>query len=109
MVEQQDTRAAMDQLYALGLFIGGLDGYPGAKHDAMEIGRQAAAIRNRFQQSPDVATDADFQRIAKLWKWASVVDCVYRQGALRHFNVKHPGPLEHGPYDDDDDTEFGAR
>jgi len=81
------TTKTIDKLYCLTCFMAGLDGYPGARHDATLINREAGQLLKRLRETPDVVTDAEMQQVQRLWEWAAAIDLVYRQSALLHYEV----------------------
>jgi len=81
------TTKTIDKLYCLTCFMAGLDGYPGARHDATLINREAGQLLKRLRETPDVVTDAEASRVQRLWEWAAVLDREYRQSALKHHQV----------------------
>ena len=83
----QTTTNTVDKLYCLTLFMSGLQRYPGARRDALKINREVNQLMKRFEETADIVTQAETDRVQELWEHAAVLDLVYRQSALDYHNV----------------------
>lgn len=87
MRSERKTRLTIDELFSLRLFIGGLDGYPGARDDHAAILTDINAMHSRFTETPALATPTDAKHIRKLWAWAKRLDDAYRQAGLLYWKA----------------------